>query len=86
MELKGRNLSSRMKGEDVTLLQEELVKLGFIIADEDGYFGKSTLDAVTVFQEKSGLQATGIVDQETVTMINLALESRNQDKTPKVSA
>ena len=62
-----------MHGEDVTLLHDELKTLGFSIPDKeiaDGVFGQGTEQAVKEFQQKHGLQMSGIVDQETAAQIN----------------
>ena len=47
------------QGDDVRLLQEELIKLGFLRIEPNGYFGESTEHAVFKFQ-----QATGIVSDK----------------------
>ena len=78
MELQGRNLTIRMKGEDVKLLQSELKLLGYILpADEisRGYFGRETRNAVLSFQKQRGLQTTGIVDKHTAEQINAVVEA-----------
>jgi hypothetical protein len=63
----------RMHGEDVTLLHEELKTFGFSIPENEiaeGVFGQGTEQAVKEFQQKDGLQMSGIVDQETAARIN----------------
>lgn len=75
MRLQGRNLSVRMQGEDVALLQRELQRLGFAIAESQvtsRFSGDSTLAAVRLFQEQQGLQPTGVVDEGIATQINAA--------------
>lgn len=51
MKLQGRKLSVNMRGEDVKSVQESLKILGFSIEDKDGFFGKSTKQAVIEFQK-----------------------------------
>lgn len=53
-------------GELVTLLQQALVSLGYLRANQvDGDFGPITRRAVTQYQGRAGLPANGIVDYET---------------------
>jgi peptidoglycan hydrolase-like protein with peptidoglycan-binding domain len=73
MQLQGRNLSFRMRGEDVKVLQEELNRLEFIIEDEAGYFGRSTRQAVIEFQRQHDLEQTGEVDERTAVRINASI-------------
>ncbi len=74
-----RNLSIRMKGEDVRLLQKKLNQLGFSIEDKDGFFGKTTRRAVLDIQKKHGMEATGIVDERTARFIAEELEGRKPE-------
>ncbi|MBE9128304.1 MULTISPECIES: neuraminidase-like domain-containing protein [unclassified Coleofasciculus] len=75
MELQGRNLSLRMTGEDVTLLQEELRQLGFTIEDRESLFGNSTFLAIQEFQRQQSIEATGVVDEATARLINAAVDA-----------
>lgn len=80
MKLQNRNLSLRMRGEDVALLHKELIQLEYPIAENEKqrmYFGTTTRQAVLDFQEKKDLEASGIVDSETAKRINQALENKN---------
>jgi len=67
-------LSLRMKGKDVQRLQAALGQIGFSIADREGYFGKTTRQAVLTFQEQQELEPTGVVDEETAELINREVE------------
>src|SRR2546421_4052426 len=69
MKLQGRNLSLSMNGEDVKLLQEKLRQLGFSLNDREGFFDKTTLQAVQALQKGHGLPATGMVDETTAKLI-----------------
>ncbi|MEX5215459.1 MAG: peptidoglycan-binding protein [Nitrospiraceae bacterium] len=65
MQLQGRNLTERLRGDDVALLHEELGQLDFTIDRAevaDKRFGTSTREAVLVFQRRHRLEATGVVD------------------------
>ena len=73
LKLGDRTLEKGDKGEDVSELQEILVKLGYNIGTSgankdgvDGDFGSKTLAAVQVFQTKNGLTADGKVGPATV--------------------
>src|SRR5262245_32582031 len=82
MNLQGRNPSLRMQGEDVKLLQDELRQLGFPLNDGDGFFGKTTRQAVLEFQRGHGLATTGVVDEATATAINGEVDALNPEPEP----
>ena len=60
-----RNLSSGIKGDDVTRLQEILNAAHEEKIGVDGSFGSQTEGAVKAFQEESGLTVDGIVGKMT---------------------
>ena len=60
-----RNLSSGMKGDDVTRLQEILNAAHEEKIGVDGSFGSQTEGAVKAFQEEDGLTVDGIVGKMT---------------------
>lgn len=79
-----RSTSQHVRAETVTLpqrgeyservrrLQELLVKAGVRVpGGADGYYGKGTAGAVSVFQQAKGLPATGNVDLATATALGL---------------
>ncbi len=73
MNLQGRNLSIEMRGDDVALLQAELVSIGYPIPEREQdakVFGIGTQDAVRAFQTRNGIERTGVVDGETAREIN----------------
>jgi hypothetical protein len=77
MNLNDRNLSLRMRGEDVALLQRELQHLGAVIDPgevTDTRFGTTTRDAVQRFQREHALEPTGVVDEETARLINAEVD------------
>ncbi|MBQ8653848.1 MAG: D-alanyl-D-alanine carboxypeptidase family protein [Clostridia bacterium] len=53
------------QGEDVKNLQSRLKTLGYYDGEVDGQFGGGTRSAVVLFQQQHGLQADGIVGEET---------------------
>lgn len=65
------------EGEDVKILQQNLIALGYDCGSygADGDFGTATQSAVIAFQETNQLPATGIVDEVTQTRIAELLES-----------
>jgi hypothetical protein len=83
MELNGRSLSERMAGDDVRLLQHELIGLGFKIASAETdarSFGETTARAVVDIQRAHGLDAGGVVDQRTAAAIKPAVASLSVDE------
>lgn len=63
-------------GVDVKSAQQMLTGLGFKPGREDGYFDKTTEDAVKKFQTANGITASGIIDKATIE----ALESKLIDE------
>ncbi len=83
MDLKGRKLSVRMRGEDVALLHGALGQLKFTIPNDElqkKFFGKATQKAVLDFQKKHGLEPTGLVDEETAKLIVRELEEQSPER------
>ena len=54
------------RGEEVEILQELLIRLGFLEGDADGSFGPETERALIIFQTAVELEPTGIADAETM--------------------
>lgn len=55
--------------DDVYKMQARLHELGFLTVEYDGYFGSVTEEAVIAFQEKNGLEGTGIADNKTLQLL-----------------
>ena len=55
-----------LRGDDVSMLQHNLSRLGFYYGHLNGVFGSSTHHAVMELQQSLGLGATGVVDRETI--------------------
>ncbi len=53
-------LSLGDRGEAVRILQEQLIKAGFLQNQPNGYYGSNTVDAVNRFQKKYKLEVNGI--------------------------
>lgn len=64
-----RSLESGDEGEDVTRLQERLKSLGYFNNKATGRYLKITLASVTAFQERNGIEPTGIADTQTQRML-----------------
>ena len=62
-------LSNGDKGDEVLELQNRLYELGYLNDDRDGAFGGKTQTALKKFQERMGLDASGIADQQTQSML-----------------
>lgn len=57
------------KGDRVVEIQNYLIEEGFLTGEADGDFGKGTEAAVIAFQEANGIEATGIVDENTYDLL-----------------
>ena len=53
------------KGDEVRKLQQRLKDLGYLSGKVDGDYGKGTAGAISAFQEKTGLEVTGVADEAT---------------------
>jgi peptidoglycan hydrolase-like protein with peptidoglycan-binding domain len=62
-------LSSGDSGEAVVALQERLVDLGYAVGKADGEYGAKTVSAVKMIQALTGLEVTGIADDQTQRVI-----------------
>ena len=60
-----RTLRSGDTGEDVRLLQQRLIDLGYLKSKADGIFGSGTVTAVKAFQKANGLTADGVAGSAT---------------------
>jgi hypothetical protein len=69
----GRNLKLGMSGNDVWIVKNLIFVLGFydkkITHIAHDKYGVDTVAAVTVFQQKNGLKADGIVGKQTITAL-----------------
>lgn len=57
------------EGEDVESLQERLQDLGYEVEKTNGYFGVATVKALSSFQIKNKLDATGVMDTDTADIL-----------------
>src|SRR5713101_5864106 len=78
MRLSRRNLRLELTGDDIRLLQSELIELGLPIpkAEQDrAAFLQGTYEAVVRFQREHTLKPTGVVNAETARAINAAVSA-----------
>lgn len=69
-------LKNGSRGSEVTVLQKDLIKLGYLSADPTGYYGDLTEAAVKKVQKKYGYEADGIAGEITLSLID-RLRGRN---------
>jgi peptidoglycan hydrolase-like protein with peptidoglycan-binding domain len=58
-------LSVGDRGEAVRILQEQLIKAGFLKNQPNGYYGSNTVDAVNRFQKQHQIEINGMAGQTT---------------------
>lgn len=59
-------------GPETTRIQLRLIEIGFWLDGYDGRYSHTTKQAVMAFQKYSGLDATGVVDEETAFALTMA--------------
>jgi len=71
-------LKKGCKGDKVVEIQKALLTLGYDLPKygADGDFGSETLAAVKAFQQDNGLTVNGVVDTETLTMLQKLTEEK----------
>lgn len=70
------------EGEDVESLQKRLLDLGYEVEKTNGYFGVATVKALSSFQTKNKLDATGIMDTDTADILYSNNARPKVDPTP----
>lgn len=66
-------LKKESKGNEVTALQKDLKRLGYLSADATGYFGDATENAIKKVQKEYGYDADGIVGNITLSLVDRLL-------------
>jgi len=61
----------QLNRDQITQLQQALNDNGFDAGPVDGVFGAQTIAALKRFQTKAGLQPTGQIDQQTLTLVGM---------------
>ncbi|MFL5805354.1 MAG: peptidoglycan-binding protein [Roseiflexaceae bacterium] len=57
--------TARIQGDDVRILQQRLIRLGYDVGESDGIFGPLAESAVVQFQRRNSLAPDGIVGPQT---------------------
>ena len=70
------------EGEDVESLQERLFELGYEVEKKNGYFGIATAKALSSFQTRNKIEATGIMDTDTADILYSNNARPKVDPTP----
>ncbi|MEA5570155.1 peptidoglycan-binding protein [Calothrix sp. UHCC 0171] len=68
------------RGEAVRLLQEQLIKAGYLEGQPNGYFGPFTADAVKRFQAENYLAASGIAGPTTRAKLYTSVNTGNRNE------
>jgi peptidoglycan hydrolase-like protein with peptidoglycan-binding domain len=68
----GGSASVSLSEEQIRQVQTVLIQKGFDIGRPDGRLGPRTVRALTEFQRKQGLQATGRIDNQTVSALGVS--------------
>jgi len=78
-----RTLRRGDKGEDVKVLQQQLLDLGFDPNGVDGIFGPGTERALKAFQQRAGITVDGLAGGQTQAAISAEAAPRNAGKERK---
>ena len=70
------------EGEDVESMQERLYELGYEVEKKNGYFGVATAKALSSFQTRNKIDATGIMDTDTADILYSNNARPKVDPTP----
>lgn len=70
-----------LNADQVRQLQQALNDNGFNAGEVDGVFGASTRAALRRFQSKAGLQPTGEIDQQTLSLVGLSGQAQQPPAT-----
>ncbi len=71
------------KGEQVKLVQQRLVELGYFAGPVSGNYMNQTVEAVKRFQENNGLKADGVTGEDTWGVLFDAAQALAADATPR---
>ena len=78
-------LKKESHGNEVTALQKDLIRLGYLTEDATGYFGNATEIAVKKVQKEYGYDADGIAGEITLSLVD-RLRGRSSTKAVKSAA
>ncbi len=69
------------RGDAVTVLQQNLIQLGYLTGEADGIYGTGTRNAVRAFQAANGLSADGAAGGKTLEAIQSAIAAVSSSST-----
>ena len=78
-------LKKESRGSEVTALQKDLKRLGYLSEEATGYFGNATEAAVREVQREYGYEADGIAGQVTLSLVD-RLRGRSSSTASKTTA
>ena len=73
------------RGENVTRVQERLIRFGYLQGTADGRYGEDTRDAVRLFQRRNGLPVDGRVGPATAAALGVSLSASPASSVPAAS-
>jgi peptidoglycan hydrolase-like protein with peptidoglycan-binding domain len=74
----GPGSSIALSSEQIRQVQIMLIQKGFNIGEPDGVLGQRTRQALIAFQRQQGLQATGQIDNRTVSALGVNIQQGTQ--------
>jgi peptidoglycan hydrolase-like protein with peptidoglycan-binding domain len=78
-------LKKGMQGSEVTALQKDLAKLGYLSSEATGYYGDATEEAIKKLQKEYGYDADGVAGSTTIQLVN-RLRGRSDSSTAAAGA
>ncbi len=75
-------LKQGMQGDSIADLHQSLITLHIVLSTEEitlAIFGRTTYEAIRIFQEQHQLEVTGEVNEETAIQLNILLQSFAQE-------
>lgn len=79
-------LKQGSRGEQVRIVQQKLIKWGYLKGGADGIFGAKTKTAVIAFQKKNGLAADGIIGTRTAQALGISLSGSTSSTSSSASS
>lgn len=79
-------LKDGMESAEVTALQKDLVRLGYLSTEPTGYFGEATVSAVKKLQKKYGYEPDGMAGSSTLLLVEKLVAGSGSKTTGKTLA